>query len=112
MPLHDYECSECEEKFEVYQKYEEEELTVCENCGSNSLQKIFSVPTFFVSQEAKTLGQIADRNAKKLGRGETEERTLKNKDKTKSAEIQAKKEIYSNINKMNDSQKRKYVDGK
>mgnify|MGYP005998587947 CR=1 FL=1 len=28
MPLHDYECSECEEKFEVYQKYEEEELTV------------------------------------------------------------------------------------
>ena len=113
MPLHDYECAECGTSFsDVYQKYEEDPLTKCEACGKESLQKIFATPTFFVTQEAKTLGQLADRNAKKMGHREVQERELRNKEKTKSTMSEAKKELYSGINKMNDSQKRKYIDGK
>jgi putative FmdB family regulatory protein len=112
MPLHDYECTNCNKLFsDVYQKYEEDPLTTCEECGEESLQKIFATPNFFVTQEAKTLGQLADRNAKKMGQREVQERELKNKEKTKSAMSEAKKELYGNINKMNDSQKRRYIDG-
>ena len=111
MPLHDYECTKCGKFFsDVYQKYEDDPLTKCEVCGEESLQKIFAVPTFFVAQEAKTLGQVADRNAKKMGRREVQERDLKNKEKTKSAMSEAKKELYGGINKMTDQQKRKYID--
>jgi len=112
MPLHDYECTKCGKFFsDVYQKYEEDPLTKCEECGQESLQKIFAAPTFFVTQEAKTLGQVADRNSKKMGRREVQERELKAKEKNKSAMSEAKKELYGNINKMNDSQKRRYIDG-
>ena len=45
-----------------------------------------------------------------MGRREVEERDLKNKEKNKSAMSEAKKELYGNINKMTDSQKRKYID--
>jgi putative FmdB family regulatory protein len=112
MPLHDYECTKCGKFFsDVYQKYEDDPLTKCEECGEESLQKIFAAPTFFVTQEAKTLGQLADRNSKKMGHREVQERDLKAKEKNKSAMSEAKKELYSNINKMNDTQKRKYIDG-
>ena len=112
MPLHDYECTKCGKFFsDVYQKYEEDPLTKCEECGQESLQKIFAAPTFFVTQEAKTLGQVADRNSKKMGQREVQERELKAKEKNKSAMSEAKKELYGGINKMNDSQKRRYIDG-
>jgi putative FmdB family regulatory protein len=111
MPLHDYHCEHCAVDFiDVYQKYEDEPLVKCNQCGKNTLTKLFSPPTFFVSQEATTVGQIADRNAKKMGKREVEERTLKKKDETKSALKEAKKELYSNINNMSDTQKRKFID--
>jgi putative FmdB family regulatory protein len=112
MPLHDYYCEDCGKEFnDIYQKYEDDPLTDCESCGKKTLQKIFSAPTFFVSQEAKTLGQLAERNAKSMGRREVEERDLKHKEKNKSAMSEAKKELYGGINKMSDKQKRKYIDG-
>jgi len=46
-----------------------------------------------------------------MGHREVQERDLKAKEKNKSAMSEAKKELYSNINKMNDTQKRKYIDG-
>lgn len=111
MPLHDYHCESCAVDFiDIYQKYEDPPLVVCNQCGKKSLVKIFSPPNFFVSQEATTVGQIADRNAKKLGRQEIEERSLKNKDQTKSALNDAKKEMYSSVNKMSEDQKRRYID--
>ena len=94
MPLHDYYCESCGAEFkDVYQKYEDDPLTKCDECGEESLQKIFAAPTVFVRQEAKTIGQLADRNAKKMGRREVEERDLKNKEKNKSAISEAKKDL-------------------
>jgi putative FmdB family regulatory protein len=111
MPLHDYYCESCGTDFtDVYQKYEDDPLTKCEACGEETLQKIFAAPTFFVSQDAKTIGQLADRNAKKMGHREVQERTLKAQDEGKKAKKEAKKELYSKINKMSNTEKRKYID--
>jgi hypothetical protein len=45
-----------------------------------------------------------------LGRQEIQERSLKNKDETKTALNEAKKEMNSKINKMSEVQKRKFID--
>ena len=43
MPLYEYECRGCEKRFEVIQKFSDDLLTVCEDCGG-SLKKLLSPP--------------------------------------------------------------------
>jgi putative FmdB family regulatory protein len=45
MPLYEYLCSKCGEKFEVIQKFSDAPLTVHEACGG-SLEKLTSAPAF------------------------------------------------------------------
>jgi putative FmdB family regulatory protein len=45
MPLYEYLCSKCGEKFEVIQKFSDTPLTVHEACGG-SLEKLTSAPAF------------------------------------------------------------------
>ncbi len=43
MPLYEYECLGCEKRFEVIQKFSDDLLTVCEDCGGK-LKKLLSPP--------------------------------------------------------------------
>ncbi len=43
MPLYEYECLGCEKRFEVIQKFSDDLLTVCEDCGGK-LKKLLSAP--------------------------------------------------------------------
>ena len=45
MPLYEYQCSKCGEKFEVLQKFSDAPLTVHEACGG-PLEKLTSAPAF------------------------------------------------------------------
>ena len=45
-----------------------------------------------------------------MGHREVQERTLKAQDEGKKAKKEAKKELYSKINKMSNTEKRKYID--
>jgi putative FmdB family regulatory protein len=45
MPLYEYQCSKCEKKFEVIQKFADEPLTEHEGCGG-SVQRLMSAPSF------------------------------------------------------------------
>ncbi len=40
MPTYEYRCSDCGNLFEVFQRIDEETLTVCERCGGR-LRKVF-----------------------------------------------------------------------
>lgn len=40
MPTYEYRCSDCGTLFEVFQRIDDEPLTVCENCGGK-LRKVF-----------------------------------------------------------------------
>jgi len=42
MPIYEYMCKNCGDKFEVRQKMSDEPLTFCSKCNTNSLQKVFS----------------------------------------------------------------------
>jgi putative FmdB family regulatory protein len=114
MPKYDYECENCNHKLiDIYQPFDSDSLTKCENCGQNSLRRIIYCPYISVKGEIKTIGQLAESNSKKMGKTLVEEKTLKDKENKKQALKDAKKELRSKINKMSSDQTRRYIeDGK
>ena len=109
--LYDYKCSGCNhELFDVQQSIKDKPLVKCDSCGGDTLERVLFAPTIFVKQEATTIGQLSERNSKKLGRQEVQERTLKDKDSKKTAMKEARREMHSKINGMNESQRRRFVE--
>lgn len=43
MPLYEYRCLSCHERFEVMQRVNDQPLAVCRDCGGR-LEKLFSAP--------------------------------------------------------------------
>lgn len=111
MPLYDYECGTCKYSLNnVQQSIKQKPLKKCDRCGHNTLERIIHPPMVFVKQEASTIGQLSERNSKRLGKYEVQERTLRDKDLKKTALNEAKREMHSQINKMNDKQKQRYIE--
>jgi putative FmdB family regulatory protein len=46
MPLYEYQCDNCNEKFEVMQKFADEPLTTHEKCGGGPVHRLVSAPSF------------------------------------------------------------------
>jgi putative FmdB family regulatory protein len=44
MPLYEYECKDCGNRFEQIQKFSDPPIKVCPRCGEPSLQKLLSSP--------------------------------------------------------------------
>jgi len=42
MPTYDYACNHCGHRFEKFQSFKEDALTICPNCGTAALRKVFS----------------------------------------------------------------------
>lgn len=114
MPRYDYECSACGHKIEdVYQEIKDKPLIKCKYCKKHTLERVIFAPHVFVRGEATTIGQLAERNSRKMGKSQVDDKTLRDKESKKDALKEAKKEIHSKINSLSKSQKRRYIeDGK
>jgi putative FmdB family regulatory protein len=44
MPLYEYQCEACAQRFEVIQKFSDPPATVCRVCGSGPVRKLLSSP--------------------------------------------------------------------
>lgn len=44
MPLYEYQCEACAQRFEVIQKFSDPPVTVCRVCGSGPVGKLLSSP--------------------------------------------------------------------
>jgi putative FmdB family regulatory protein len=44
MPLYEYECDACHQRFERIQKYSDPPIDVCAKCGKGPVRKLFSSP--------------------------------------------------------------------
>ncbi len=44
MPTYDYKCENCGNAFEFFQSMKDEPMTLCPQCGHNSLKKMVSMP--------------------------------------------------------------------
>ncbi len=45
MPLYEYQCRDCGRRLEIIQKFSDEPLTECSECGG-TLEKVLSAPAF------------------------------------------------------------------
>ncbi len=44
MPTYDYRCESCEHRFELTQSIKDDPITVCPECGEETVVKVFGVP--------------------------------------------------------------------
>ncbi len=109
--LYDYACP-CGHTEEREEKIGPSKLEKCPKCKKKKLERQISCPMVFVRQDAKTIGQVMDRNAKKLGRYEKEslrkdyvESGQEAKDKNRKEE----RELINKISKMSKEQKQRYI---
>lgn len=105
MPTYEFKCKKCEHEFEKFYSFKEYDQGIqcsCPNCDSKKIERRYDNPPIgFVKGNENTIGQLAEKNSKKIGKNKIKEynhqqseRMLKKKkpwygslDKNKSKEI-------------------------
>lgn len=113
MPTYDYKCDSCENELnDVYQSFSEEALIKCPSCSQESLVRVIYGGLGTFVKEAKTIGQLADKNWKNMGRYKRSEVESDMKQKAQDSESPLSslgKASRKQINKMTPEQKKKYI---
>lgn len=75
MVTREYQCTTCQHQFDVKQRITEKPIKQCPACQQWSVESIIHGGLDIqVQQDAKTLGQLASRNTKKMGTYELQEK--------------------------------------
>jgi putative FmdB family regulatory protein len=107
MPLYDYVCSNCQYEIgDMYQSIKAKPLVKCDKCNKMTLERVIYGGDVFVRREATTIGQLSDRNTKKMGKYELESKQREDNTKQERSE---KQKLHKKINSMDDTQKRKWI---
>jgi len=79
MPTYTYHCDNCGIRFDQYQKFSEEALTVCPECGEPTLRKVyqpvgivFKGKGFYATDNRSPSGQTYSSDREDEGKKETE----------------------------------------
>jgi len=109
MPLYDFECEPCAYYTEIRQGPEDPDTHPCPLCEQETLKKVFiNPPAISVIGEPSTIGHLADRNTKKMGRYEIEDKNKKSNINQDKEAIKAKA-MRRKINSMTQEQKVKWI---
>ncbi len=73
MPTYDYKCDNCGSAFEFFQSMKDDHITLCPECGHNTLKKMISMPAglifkgsgFYLTDYAKKKASSADTKSPK-----------------------------------------------
>ena len=69
MQIYHYKCSNFPEDFETFHSIKEAIRKTCPSCNSESLSVVLDgIPAIINKGEIKTIGQLAEYNAKKMGK--------------------------------------------
>lgn len=69
MPIYEYKCEVCNETFETYHSIKQALLKECPVCKNQSLSVVLGKISGIINKgEIKTVGQLAEANAKKMGK--------------------------------------------
>ena len=132
MITYEYICDNCGDNFEILQNIRDDALVKCDKCNKDSLRRVFFPVIGFVTGGSNmTLGSLADKNTTKLSDEAkhhilTKDRPKENEEKSLPKGMKAvpkqpyKKPFWENpqtcpatqseINKMTDAQKKKYIE--
>ncbi len=73
MPIYDYECSSCFHKLEVMQKVSDEPLSICPECGNETLSKCVTAPSFRLGGSGWYETDFKTGNKKNLSQSDSKE---------------------------------------
>ena len=91
MPLYEYQCADCGQLTEVIQKFSDEPLSTCSDCGG-PIERLLSAPAI----QFKGSGWYVNDYAKKSNGGGSPPRSKETKESKESKESTAKKPETSN----------------
>jgi putative FmdB family regulatory protein len=105
MISYDYICENCNHEIhDVEQSIKDKPKKICPSCGKHGLARVLYGGAFCsVSKDPSTIGQLADRNAKKAGRQKMSEV------EAKARENQPSSTIDREIRQMSEKQKMRYI---
>ena len=105
--LYDYGCHNCGKTIEdIKQSIHDEALTKCPSCGKNTLERVPYGGLGAFVKDAKTIGQIADKNWSNMGSYKRSEIEAGTKSKKEAKE---KRQQIREIGNMTPEQKTKYI---
>lgn len=111
MPRYDFQCDPCAYYAEITQSMDAPSTLECPVCGEQTLKKAFiNAPNIFVRGEAKTVGQLAERNAKQMGFYEKQDKAIKDGiDHELRKKKKEKREQHQKIVSMTPEQQMKWI---
>jgi putative FmdB family regulatory protein len=78
MPLYEYQCQACGERFEVIQKFSDGPVEICTRCGKGPVDRLLSSPAiqfkgtgWYITDYAKKSSTESTSAGKSAGSGET-----------------------------------------
>ena len=109
MPLYDFECEPCAYYTEIRQGPDDPDTKECPLCEQQTLKKVFiNASSISVIGEPSTVRHLADRNTKKMGRYEIEDKNKQN-NAVQNTEASKAKALRRKINSMTQEQKVKWI---
>lgn len=109
MPTYEYRCEQCGHELEIQQSMKDDSITLCPNCNTEHLERIISLTMWFVKGEPTTIGQLAEKNSKKMGKYKVDELTRQKKEDAKDSYTYIDKDKYKKLQKKTPEQINRYI---
>jgi putative FmdB family regulatory protein len=111
MPTYDYRCDNCSHELnDIYQSFSEEAISQCPECGKISMNRVIYGGLATFVKNVNTVGQLADKNWKSMGRYKRSEIEQQTKDKKQESPLSSLGSASrQEISKMSVEQKHKYI---
>jgi putative FmdB family regulatory protein len=109
MPTYHYACSECKEEFEIFHSIKESLRKICPFCEKAGLSVVLDEPPVIINKEVKTIGQLAEKNARELGRYGLQEKMEADGTFERIKQREKRDEI-KKVAKLNPEQKKRYIE--
>lgn len=70
MPVYEYECGSCGNRFEIVQKFSDPAITECNSCHAANVRKVLSTPAFVLKGSGWYVTDYATGDRKKAAEAE------------------------------------------
>jgi putative FmdB family regulatory protein len=102
MPLYEYQCENCGERFEAMQKFADAPLTLHEKCGG-PVRRLLSVPALQFKGSGFYINDYAKSGSSSAGNGEPKKKSESGESSTSKEAPAAKTESTTSSTKSSDS---------
>lgn len=109
MPIYHYKCSSCPNDFETFHSIKEPLWKVCPSCKNETLSVVLDGAPDIMNKEIKTIGQLAEANAKAMGKEQLQKR-MEQDGSLKKMQDQEKMAEYRKIASLSPEKKIKYIE--